>query len=93
MTGNRRSRSLIGQILLGADAGLAIELRKTKLGAVAVVSGVISVSELTDSTVLLATHSGRVRFVGEELVMSVFSGRTVEILGKIISVEFSYGKA
>ena len=93
MTGKKRSSSLIEQILLGLETGLSIEFRKTKMGAVAVVSGVLSVSELTDSSLLLATHSGRVRFVGEGISMSVFSGRTVEILGKITSVEFSYGKA
>lgn len=93
MTGKKNGSSLTSQILLGVPSGLAVEIRKTKLGAVAVVLGVLSVLDISDTSALLATHFGRIHFVGEGISLSVFSGRTVELIGKILSVEFSYGKS
>ncbi len=92
MTVEKNRLTPLEQILMGSSSGLSLEIRKTKLGAVAVIQGVLGVEELTDSSVLVLSHSGRIRFIGERLTLSVFSLRTVEIIGKITGVELSYGK-
>ena len=92
MTDDKKRRALAEQIIMGCSSGLSLEIRKTKLGAGVLLSGVIGISELTDSSITVLSHFGRVHFSGECLVLSVFSERTVEIIGKITGVEFSYGK-
>ena len=92
MTDDKNRRSLSEQILMGSGTGLSLEIRKTKLGAAVVILGVLGVEELTGTSAVILSHSGRVRFVGEGLTLSVFSERTVEVIGKITGVEFSYGK-
>ena len=92
MTSNKGFLGKIGQILLGSSVGLPIEIKKTKMGAVALILGVLSIEELSSETVKLATHFGRICFNGEGLLLSVFSERAVEIIGKIKGVELYYGR-
>ena len=68
------------------------EIRKTARGAVMTVSGVVSLTEVSDLRISLASHSGRISVVGSSLLISVFEGRTVEICGKIEGVELLYAK-
>lgn len=75
-----------------APAPLAIEIRKGNKGAACAISGVINITELSPESVTVLSHSGRVGVRGSELRLTVFSGRTVEISGKIVGVELGYGR-
>ena len=70
-----------------------VELKKSSRGAVAVVSGVMSVSNFTQECVELLSHSGRLTLVGDSLEISVLEGRIIEIFGRITEVRLGYGKA
>ena len=52
----------------------------------------MSVSEYTESTVELLSHSGRVKIFGEALGISVLEGRVIEVYGRITEVKLGYGK-
>ena len=93
MTGNRKSLGLSTVLSSITGSSLAVEMKKSSRGAVAVVSGVVSISEYTESAVELLSHSGRVTFLGQRLSISVMEGRVVEIYGRIEEVRFGYGKA
>ena len=70
-----------------------MEIKKSSRGAVAVISGVMSIGEYTESSVEVLSHSGRVNLLGEELSVSLLEGRIVEVYGIITEVRFGYGKA
>ncbi len=53
---------------------------------------VVSVAEFSSEEVLILTHSGRIRVLGSGLLLSVFEGRGIEIVGKVRGLEFLYGK-
>ena len=91
----RNKKRLSEQAILSSisPSSLHIELKKSSRGAGTVVSGVMSISEFTDSSVEILSHSGRITLVGESLVVTVLEGRNVEILGKITEVRLGYGKA
>ena len=72
-------------------APLVMEIRKADGGAVASVSGVVSIGELSDRFISLATHSGRVGVYGASLTLTAFANRTVEVKGKIEGVDLGYG--
>ena len=93
MTGNKKRLKLSAILSTLSPSSFHIEMKKSSRGAVAVVSGVMSVKEYTENTVELLSHSGRAFFYGESLGISVLEGRVVEIYGKITEVRFGYGKA
>ena len=92
MTERNKRESLYSQILMGFECSMDIEMRKTKLGAVAIVSGVLALDSLSEETVEILSHSGRAIIRGTDLSVSVFSDRTVEVIGKILSLELKYAR-
>ncbi|MBQ2793630.1 MAG: YabP/YqfC family sporulation protein [Clostridia bacterium] len=73
-------------------AGLSLEMKKSRLGAVMLVSGVISVTELSGEEITLLSHSGRLFIFGERLTVTALESRTLAVYGKIKGVEMSYGR-
>ncbi|MBR2930333.1 MAG: YabP/YqfC family sporulation protein [Clostridia bacterium] len=78
------------QDMRGGSAPLEIGIRKGHRGASLTVGGVVGVYELTDDAISLGTLSGRITLRGSGLLVSVYSGKTVEIRGRIEEVELSY---
>ena len=93
MTGNNKRLHLSAILATISPTSLHVEMKKTSKGAVAVVSGVVSIGEYTDSAVEVVSHSGRLFFFGESLGISVLEGRVLEIYGRITEVRFGYGKS
>ena len=92
MTGKKkilRPSAILSSI---SSSSLRIEIRKSSRGAVAVVSGVMSIGEYTDTAVELLSHSGRMTVTGESLGISVLEGRVVELFGRITEVRLGYGR-
>lgn len=71
-------------------APLVLEIRKSDGGAVASVCGVVSIVELSDRFIALATHSGRVGVRGTLLTLTAFANHNVEVRGKIVGVDLGY---
>ncbi len=74
----------------GLFAGVSVEIKKSRLGAVMLVSGVMSISELSDEFVCALSHSGRIFIFGERLTASVLEDRTLAVYGRISGIEMSY---
>ena len=71
---------------------LVLEVRKSDGGATASVSGVISIGELSERFISLATHGGRVGVRGGSLTLTAFANRTVVVKGRIEGVDLGYGR-
>lgn len=93
MTGNRKILKLSAVLASLSPSSFQLELKKSSRGAVAVISGVMSVGEYTENSVELLSHSGRMHILGEALGISVMSGRVIEIYGRITEVQLNYGKS
>jgi hypothetical protein len=93
MTANKKMLKLSTILTSVARSSFHIEMRKSSRGAVAVISGVMSIGEYTDSVIELLSHSGRIAIIGESLGVSVLEGRIVEVYGIITEVKLGYGKA
>ncbi len=91
MTKAKKGISLAAIMPYGTS-GLSIEVKKSRLGAVMLVSGVISVTELSDEAVTALSHSGRVFIFGKRLTVSALENRTLAVYGKILGIEMSYGR-
>lgn len=92
MTGNKKRIKLSSLLSSISTSSLHVEIKKSSRGLIAVISGVIAISEYTEDTVELLSHSGRISFMGDSMEISVLEGRIVEIYGRISEVRFSYGK-
>ena len=93
MTGSKKTLKFSTVLASISPSSFQIEMKKSSRGAVAVISGVMSVSEYTETCVELLSHSGRMSLLGESLGISVLEGRVIEIYGRIMEVKFTYGKA
>ena len=72
---------------------VSIEMRKNSRGAVAVISGVVSVSEFSDDGIEILTHGGRIFILGEGLGISALEDHALEIYGRIVEVRLTYGRS
>ena len=70
-----------------------VEIDKCTSGMSLSVSGVKRVSEFSDSLVRLRLSSFFLLIIGENLSITVFESKRVDVLGKISEVKFVYGKA
>ncbi len=68
------------------------ELRKARNTAAVTLSGIICITELSESEVSLASHAGRVVLRGQSLTLVIFEGGVVTVNGKIEEVSFGYAK-
>jgi hypothetical protein len=54
--------------------------------------GVVCITEYNNEQILLKTHGGKIRLVGEDLFLKVYEDKTVEIRGKVKEIGFDYAK-
>ena len=69
-----------------------LEACRSAKGMSVIISGVVAISDFTDSEVTLKSHGGRVTLLGKRLSVTVYEGGAVEIVGKTEDIRFSYGK-
>lgn len=93
MTGDKKRLRLSSVLASITPSSFHVEIKKSSRGAVAVVSGVMSIGEYTERNIEILSHSGRMNIEGESLGITVLEGRVVEIFGRITEVKLSYGKA
>ncbi len=76
------------------DVGeMTLEIKKSRKKCNLIVTGVMAVSALSSTEILLASHAGRVEILGSGLLLSVFENGALEISGEICDVRLGYGKA
>ncbi len=69
-----------------------LEADRSAKGMSVILSGIIGISDFSDSFILMLSHGGRIQVNGEKLFISVYENNTVEIQGKVEGIVFKYGK-
>ncbi len=92
MTGKRKNIRLEAVLASVRSSPLKIDMQKSSRGAVTVISGIMSISEMSENEIELVSHSGRVVLLGDSLGVTVLENRSVEIYGRITEVRLTYGK-
>ena len=72
---------------------MTLELKKSGGKCTLILTGVMSVTNLSPEEISLASHSGRVEILGKGLLLSVFENGSLEIKGEIHNVRLGNGKA
>ena len=75
------------------SASFHLEADRCSRGISLMLSGIIGVSEFSDSVIQLQSHGGRIILSGSRMAISVYDGGCVEVLGKVEAIQFKYGKA
>ena len=79
----------------GAPSALSsfhLEANRSPHGMSIILSGIIGVSDFSDSEIILLSHGGRICVKGKRLFISVYENYTVEIVGRVEEIVFYYGK-
>lgn len=93
MTGKRKMTRLSAILATASRSAFHVEMKKSSRGAVAVISGVMSIGEYTEESIEILSHSGRIHVLGDSLTVSVLEGRVIEVYGVITEVRLGCGKA
>lgn len=56
------------------------------------VSGIVGIGEYSEESILLKSHGCRMMIQGKKMKICVYENNTVEVVGKILVMEFLYGK-
>ncbi len=76
-----------------APKGFYLSCERVAGGVALIVGGIMSITDFSDSQVMLAGHTGRIGVAGSRLSMTVFENKSVEIVGRVEEIKFIYGKA
>ena len=77
----------------GLISDFSMTAMRTGRGICLSVTGVVAISQLTETEVVLKSHRAILNIYGKKLVLTVFENKTVEVVGVIKDLEFSYGKS
>ena len=69
-----------------------IEASRCKRGISILIDGIIGVTDFNENSIMLSSHGGRISISGRGLSLSVYDNGSVEIVGRIENLGFSYGK-
>ena len=69
-----------------------LEADRSRAGLSIVLSGIIGISDFSDSFIHLKGHGGRISVIGKKLFISVYENGSVEIVGRVEEIIFKYGK-
>lgn len=93
MTDKARKMSIESLLSTVGSKSVSVEMRKNARGAVAVIFGVVSVSEFSDGGIEILTRGGRILISGERLGISALENHSLEIYGRITEVRMTYGRS
>ena len=74
------------------STGFYLSCERIAGGLSLMIGGIIGVSELEDGCTELLTHTGRIKVRGNELSLTSFENKSIEIKGRIEGIFFAYGK-
>ena len=81
--------------LSNATRGLSsfhLEADRSRGGLTIVLSGIIGISDFSDSFIYLKGHGGRISVSGKGLFINLYENENVEIVGRVEDIAFKYGK-
>ena len=88
MTENNKGQANNGRGL----SAFHLEADRSSGGLTLILSGIIGISDFSDSFILLKGHGGRICVQGKKLFINVYENETVEIVGRVEEIIFKYGK-
>lgn len=69
-----------------------LEANRCGKGMSIILSGIIGISDFSDSLIELKSHGGRICVTGKRLFINVYQNNSVEIVGKIEEICFRNGR-
>lgn len=92
MTNKEKTTPSAYSKIAAALSSFHMEADRSTKGMSVILSGVIGISNFSDSSIHLLSHGGRIVVNGQKLFICVYENNSVEIVGKVEGVVFKYGK-
>ena len=92
MTHKDKTQVVAYSKISSALSSFHLEADRSTKGMSVILSGVIGISDFSDSSIHLLSHGGRIVVNGQKLFICVYENNGVEIVGKVEGVVFKYGK-
>lgn len=78
--------------MVAALSSFRLEANRCGGGMSIMLSGIIGVNDFSDESITLLSHGGRICVSGNKLFISLYENNTIEIVGRVKEITFSYGK-
>ena len=78
--------------LQSALSSFHLEADRGARGMSIILSGIIGISDFSDTFIHLLSHGGRIAVNGSRLFINVYENHNLEIVGKVEGIIFTYGK-
>lgn len=92
MTKNNKQESIRSKVASSGLSSFHLEADRSTRGMSVILSGIIGISDFSDSQIHLQSHGGRIIVNGKKLFICVYESGSVEIVGKVEGIVFKYGK-
>ena len=92
MTKDFKNRSDITKEHPRGLSAFHLEADRSRGGLSLVLSGIIGITDFSDSFIHLKGHGGRISVHGKKLFINVYENTSVEIVGIVEEIVFKYGK-
>lgn len=69
-----------------------LEANKINRGMSIFVGGIVGINDFSEESILLKSHGCRVKIVGKRLSLKIYENSSVEVNGRVESINFAYGK-
>ena len=93
MSKQQKEKSKIAQTVHGSRLHtFHVECDRVSQGLSVMIGGIIGIKNLTDESVVLSSHGGRITVSGNALSLNVYEHNMVEIIGRVEGIGFVFGK-
>ena len=92
MTEEAKTKSDVIKEMPRGLSSFHLEADRSRAGLSVVLSGIVGISDFSDSFIHLKGHGGRISVHGKKLFISVYENGSVEIVGRVEEIVFKYGK-
>ena len=80
------------RVELSKPPAFSLEASRAGRGISVALSGVIGISDYSETEIILKSHGGKIRISGQHLMLSIYEDNTAEIVGRIEEIGFGYSK-
>ena len=80
------------RVEMSKPPAFSLEASRAGRGISVALSGVIGISDYSETEIILKSHGGKIRISGQHLMISIYEDNNAEIVGRIEEIGFGYSK-
>ena len=89
---DKREQNKNEKIPMSPHSPFHLEIDRVRGGISVLCGGIIGINDFSEERIELSSHGGRIVIRGKSLGATVYEHGSCEVLGRVVGVDFVYGK-